>query len=235
MNRWENRAGYWKRLKYPGFNADVFIPYEIRKRAGKLYEDTHIVNQIQHSLGLTDVYCALYPYTLGEDKEPILTAWERGENTSYYEDVYPDIVMTLYGKECLYEHECGHHPILTDKQLKDVREDYKRKSFNVKVSRYMNFLHSHKEAFLLFDVQKWTGYKYDRLATDELFDQMLDYLKTQGYSDRIAIARHRDVCGDPDHTDREIHHDDIGDITNAVWFRADNPIEPVTLRQVLNV
>src|ERR1017187_9522917 len=95
MNRWEDRPGYWKRTKYDGFVTDIWYPYEQRKRQGKLYEDEHIVNQVQHNLGVTDSYCAFYPHLVGETASPVMTAWERGEKSPYYEQVYPDAVLTL--------------------------------------------------------------------------------------------------------------------------------------------
>lgn len=232
MNRWEDRPGYWKRSKYEGFATDVWYPAHQRKRSGKLYEDKHITNQVQHNLGVTDSYIAFYPHTF-EDGSPVMTAWQRGEESPYHEEVHPDDVMTLFGVEFLDEEECGNHNILGPGAKDKVKPKTWEDSFNFKMGRYMNFLGKHPEKRLMIRVQVWLGRKYDKAGTDELFDNMLDYLATLGHKDKILVARHRDVSGDPDHTEGEIHHDDLGDPLGAVWFSPADPDEPVTIQQFL--
>lgn len=231
MNRWEDKPGYWKRNHYDGFVTDIWYPYEQRKRPGKLYEDEHIVKQVQHSLGVSDGYCAFYRFTTTSG-QPIMTEWQRGEETPYFETVYPDAVMTLFGVEFCDEYECGHHPILTAKEYGKVGGKYQRKSFNYKIARYLNFLRQHPEAFVLIRAQAWTGRKPDKLGTDDLFDRMLEYLETVGHDGRILVARHTDVCGDPFHTDGEIHHDDLGDPLGNVWY-IPGEVDPTSIQTVL--
>jgi hypothetical protein len=225
MNRWENRPGYWKRTKYDGFVTDIWYPQQQRKRDGKLWEDEHIVNQVQHNLGVTESYVAFYPHVLASGI-PVMTEWERGERSPYHEQVRPDAVLRLFGEEFCDEEECGNHPILTDTQYQRTNEAQQKKSFNYKIARYLNFFVKHPHTFVLIRVQKWLGRKYDRNGTDELFDRILDYLETVGHQDRILVAKHRDVSGDPDHTEGEIHHDDQGDPLGDVWYLpgADAPI-----------
>jgi hypothetical protein len=231
MNRYEDRPGYWKRTRYEGFVKDVWYPYFERKRPGKLYEDEHIINQVQHNLGVTDSYVAFYPHLL-EDGLPVMTEWERGDKSKYAEQVKPDAVIKLFGVEFCDEEECGNHPILTDAQYRAAKESYQKKSFNYKISRYLNFLSRHPDVYVLFRIQKWLGRKYDANGTDELVDRTLDYLATVGHKNHILVAKHRDVSGDPDHTEGEIHHDDMGDPLGAVWFVPGSD-EPVTLQNHL--
>ncbi len=228
MNRWEGKPGYWKRTKYDGYVTDVWYPYHLRKRPGKLYEDEHIVNHVQHNLGVTDGYCAFYRFVL-DSGLPVMTEWDRGETTPYYEELYPDAVMKLFGVKFFDEYECGQHPIVTGK----TSDKYWKKSFNFKMSRYMNYLSRHPDTYLLIRVEKWLGRKRDRRGTDELFDDYLDYLETIGNRDRILIARNRDVVGDTDGVDGEIHHDDLGDPLGQVWYSPDDPIDPVSIQQLL--
>lgn len=231
MNRWMDKPGYWKKTKYDGFVTDCWYPYQQRKRPGKAYEDEHIVNHVRHSLGITDGYCAFYQYKL-DSGLPVMTAWQRGEDSPYQEEVKPDAVMTLFGVEFLDEYECGHHPILTEKEYSAASEPYRKKTFNYKIARYLNFFRQHPDRMLLIRVQKWLGRKPDKNGTDELFDQMWEYLTRVGHQDRILIARHTDVCGDPLHTDKEIHHDDLGDPLGKVWFLPSSD-DPTSIQAVL--
>ncbi len=233
MNRWEDRPGYWKRTHYEGFVTDVWYPYQERKRPGKLYEDEHIVNQVQHNLGVTDSYVAFYPHLL-DNGSPVMTEWEVGDKSPYHEAVRPDAVLTLFGVEFCDEEECGHHPILSEDRYNRSNEKSQKKSFNYKISRYLNFFSKHPDKRLLIRVQKWLGRKYDANGTDQLFDQIMDYLATVGHKDKILVAKHRDVSGDPEHTPGEIHHDDLGDPLGAVWYQPGS-IEPISIQEALRL
>ena len=97
----------------------------------------------------------------------------------------------------------------------------------------MNFLSRHPDKYLLIRVEKWLGRKRDPRGTDELFDQYLEFLETQGCKNQILLARNRDVSGDPDGTEGEIHHDDLGDPLGEVWYSPADPQDPMSIQQFL--
>lgn len=136
----------------------------------------------------------MYPHTLGSG-EPVLTYANRDETEEDYLDTFHDMGIKLFGVPGSYEHECGNHPILTEKQAAKVNMSTYKKSLNYKMDRYASFLGKHKNRFILFDVHHWIGTQYDPIGTDGLFNQYLEFFEKYAFADHILLARHRDVTG----------------------------------------
>lgn len=232
MNRYEDVPGFWKKIQHPSLRADIWVYYQKRIRAPKPYEDAERTSQFHHDLGITSFYGSLYPATF-KDGNPILTAFTRDSAREGYDETYDDAAFTLFGVQGSYEHEMGNHPILTDKQKAKVKQPYYRKSLNFKLDHYSNFFFKHPDRFMLMDVEHWIGTKFDRLGTDRLFDEYLEFLGRYKFADHILLCRHRDAVGDPDHTEGEIHHDDMGDAFGDIWFCPASPDDPTSIQKWL--
>jgi len=229
MNLWENRDNYWKKIKHPDIHPDVWIPNAARRRTPQPYKTSHFNNQTGHDLGVGDIYCAFYPHKL-ENGDRIFTDWNRGRD-DIYDQIGQDARAKVFAVWANIEHERGSHPILS-KPSSEYTKDYWEGSLNYKLDRYAAYMGRTDEP-LLMTVEDWSTGSYDPEGTEAMFDEYLAFIGSYKIARNILLAKHRDVCGDPDHTEGEIHHDDLGDPFGDVWYCPAEPQAPMSIQAFL--
>jgi hypothetical protein len=232
LNRWNGVE--WKRIDQRKNDADIWVPIDSRRRKSKPNEDEFRTTNLLHNLGVSDLYSVLYPHKL-TDGQPVMTAWDRDENTSAFEDVHYDAQCLLFGQPFFIEYERGNHPIVPQSQRGTVKPEYYRKSLNHKIDRYDSYFRSHNDRrrYLLITVEDWSDGSYDAGGTIRLMDRILAMLATSPMADRYLVAAHRSVIGDKDEVDGELHNEVLGDPFGDVWAVADDPDNYTSIQSLL--
>ena len=219
LTRWEGEL--WKRVKQRNNDSDLWIPLEDRRRAAKPHEDIFRTANLLHDLAVSDVYAVLYNHRF-ENGTPVLTKWDREENSKEYEQVYYDARMSLFGHQCFLEVERGNHAILDQGQ--SVSKDYYTKSLNHKLERYWTmFGQLDTKPLLLITVEDWYTGSYDEERTEDLMEKVVELAGRHKFRNQVLIARHRDVIGDREAIEGEIRNDVFGEPLNDVWVSPLNP------------
>jgi hypothetical protein len=232
LNRWEDDL--WKRIDQRNNDPDLWVLPEERRRAGKPHEDIFRTTNLLHDLGVTDFYCSLYPHNY-EDGQALLTEWDRDKNSSQYLELYYDARLVLYGQEMFFEHERGNHAIV--ESGKKVSGDYYSKSLNKKLDNYVGFFDKHpfSKRLLLITVEDWSGGYYDNAGTEQYFGDVIALCARYPIANRILVARHRDVIGDREHTDGEIHNEVLGDPLGDSWCSPEGGDRLVSIAEALRI
>jgi hypothetical protein len=230
LNRWEDDL--WKRIDQRNNDPDLWTLPEERRRAGKPHEDLFRTTNLLHDLGVADLYCSLYPHNY-EDGQALLTEWDRDKTSPQFLELYYDARLLLYGQEMFFEHERGNHAIL--EKGKKVSGDYYSKSLNKKLDNYVAYFDKHpfSKRLLLITVEDWSGGYYDAKGTEEYLADVVSCCARYPIAERILVARHRDVVGDREHTEGEIHNEVMGDPLGAVWLSSTDPQDFVSISDAL--
>ena len=168
-----------------------------------------------HDLAVADVYAAFYPHQF-EGGARLLTEWDR--SSELYMKLRYDARFRLKGRLYYLEVERGNHPIVANENEADP--DYFSKSLNHKLDKYVGYFNGHRDedATLLITVEDWTGGSYDPHGTETLLNDAWNLVKRYHRGRQILVAKHRDVVGDKDHTEGEIHNEELGDPLGEVWL-----------------
>lgn len=219
----EDKPGYWKRLKFNERTnkSDVWIPNDARRRPIKNHEDDDRVQGITHDLGVSEFYACLACIQYG-DGAPVLTDWVRS-NELYMPNASAsalrfDAAGILLKHKFKYERECGNHRIVAAGK-EDVK-DYK-KSLNHKLDVYNGYLRNHPDETLLVDFEVCYGDDYDDKETEEWVADTAKLMARFKLGNRMLVASHRDLVGDKDHTENEIHNELLGDPLGKYWKSPD--------------
>lgn len=228
LNRWD--GDLWKKIPQRHNDPDVWIPVDLERRPSRANEDIFRTANLAHDLAVSDIYTALYPFRTEDGKRP-LTAWDRDRETEAYRAVHYDAQFTLYGKACFLEVERGNHPII--KPDARVSKEYERKSLNHKLDAYFSYMgRFEKTPYLLITVEDWSGGFYDAHGTEGYLKDVVELIKSHKFAPYILVARHRDIVGDRDEVETEIHNDELGDAFGHSWICPAHPTDFVSLQSL---
>jgi hypothetical protein len=142
--------------------------------------------------------------------------------------VYYDAYLKLFGHPCYLEVERGNHSILEANQ--QVSKEYYTKSLNHKLERYWTmFGQLPEKPLLLITVEDWYMGSYDPERTERLLADVVELASRHRFKDQVLVARHRDVIGDREAIEGELHNETLGDPLGDVWL---SPADPSALRSI---
>jgi hypothetical protein len=236
LNEWEdtpanNKRGkvpLWRRLGYYDRtnHSDIWLPTDARRRPLKPHEDQDRLKNLEHDLGVSSVYSVLAPIVLADGKEA-MTKWDR--SSDLYNTLRYDARFEMFGYTFFYEHERGNHPIIAPG--KQTKQEYSLKSLNHKINNYVHHIRSHMadNPVMLMDFEICSGLTYEPEATAEWIADTKELVARHGMEHRILIASHRDVVGNKDGIEGEIHNELMGDPLGEVWHSPDGKLSLLNL------
>ncbi len=208
-------------------DSDVWIPFLSRRRQTRPNQDEARIANLAHELAVSDVYCVMFPHKY-QNGNRVLQHWDRDVDNETYTQVRYDAALSIDGKPMFLEVERGNHPILPafDKNGDKPKfvESYYLNSLNFKIDRYVKYFqeNGYKPFTVLITVEDWSMGVYDADRTVRLFTsvkELVSRYRREAHVTEItfAVALHRHVIGDKDHTPGEIHHEVMGDPFGKVW------------------
>lgn len=211
----------WQRLAYGDRtnHSDIWLPADARRKPIKKWEDQDRLKNLEHDLGVSDFYAVLYACT--ENGKPVMDEWDR--SSDLYNTIRYDARFKMFGYTFYYEHERGNHPILQPNAK--VTTEYSLKSLNHKINKYAEHFRSHakEKPMLLMDFEICYGNDYDAGETNRWVTNALRLVADKGLEGSVLIAIHRDVVGNKDAVEGEIHNDAMGLPLGEVWQVTDGP------------
>lgn len=216
LQHWEGKL--WKRVLTGINDSNLWIPLEDRRRHLKDHENLQRLNNLAHELAVTDVYVALHPYRMVDSpKTPVLTEWSREPIGSEYNQVFYDASLQLFKHRCYLEVERGNHPVVPEGSK--VSKEYWGKSLNHKLERYASFFGGLKiKPLLLITVEDYSTGMYDDDGTERLLESVIALVcRYPSLAPYTLVARQRDVVGNKDHTEGELHNDELGYPLGDSW------------------
>jgi hypothetical protein len=211
-------------------------------RKMKNQEDPWKITNLEHELAVSEVYAILFPHQK-EDSTRLLEEWDRDRSNAIYMQTRYDARLKLKGRCYYLEVERGNHdiyepeqhpdapPVPGEKDIRVTRESW-RKSLNNKIDNYIRYQEQSGERFqVLITVEDCSYGVYDKGATDKLLENTLRLLHRYQRGNMFLVCLHRDLAGDRDQTEGEIHNELLGDPFGPIWFSPKLP-ESVSLANV---
>ena len=234
LRTWEDKL--WKRMVQLHNESDVWLRLDDRRRVRKPNEDEDKIRNLAHWLSVSDLFAAFKPTGKLEywDRKWTTEEWNEYDIDEY--QVRYDARAKIAGKALFFECDRNNEECLPRATREKATRDRLRKSFNLKIERYISFSKAHPDEpfHVLITVEDWHKGYYDPDGSIDrvtaILNLLRDYDRHKFMGGRqFLVGLHRDVVGDKDEDPQAIQNEVLGDPLGNVWLSPADPQTPLSL------